>query len=444
MTMGAHGIALFGQLSQMQTLLITLGGAGLATATRVILARNDLSGKARDQAQSWLLWVPAAFSLGLVVVITALNAGVSQIVLGSSAYGLESIFAAAGIPLAVAGQIVLAAAQAGRETSRLVASALTAALVGGAVVAALMATGDSSLAALSLVCGPGVQLLVIVFICRTARRGFLAFPRLDKIRRKEVIVLASASLVLGALAAGAELASRSTVVHFRGLIELAPYQPVALLVTTSMSLILGAVATSSLVELASIDNRGLIGERITEIAKRILPFFGLIISLVIALSPFAVSILFVPTLVHSSTALIVFAFAGEPLRALAWIAGSCFLPLGQRRTWLVVGLLTVSVQAAVALVFASTVGVFAIVAGLVSASVVTLAATLLALKRSSIIVEKPAVILSVCISIIVSGLPLLSYAILGVVSPGAIFSAGLIGIYMVVYKKLQSNLREVA
>jgi len=439
LTMGEHGIALFGQLSQTQTLLITLGGAGLATATRVILARNDLSGKERDEAQSWLLWIPAALSLVLVLCVGVFSRPIAGLILGSDTYWAEIILAAAGIPLAVMGQIVLATAQARRETARLVVSAVMAASVGGGAVAALMATGNTLLAAFSLVCGPAVQLLVIVFICRTARRGFTSKPKLDIQRRNEVVMLAWASLVLGGFAAAAELASRTSVVHFRGLAELAPYQPVALLVTTSMSLILGAVATSSLVELASTHDRILIGERITEISQRVLPLLGLIISIVTALSPIAVSILFVPSLVQPSSPLLVLAFAGEPLRAVAWIAGSCFLPLGQRKSWLSVGLLTVGVQASVAIALASLWGAFAIVAGLVTASVVTLTATCIALHRSSIVLARPALVLAGCIAAGVAGLPLLSYAIVFSVTPGAIAAFALLGLYVILQKRTRQE-----
>lgn len=439
LTMGEQGIALFGQLSQMQTLLITLGGAGLATATRVLLVRNDLSAKERDAAQSWLLWVPAAVSLLIIIAIASFSGSISQAVLGRDSFAAEIILAAAGIPLAVMGQIVLATAQARRESFRLVIAAVAAACVGGGVVAALMSAGDARVAASSLLIGPAVQLILLVGICRTARRGFISKPKLDKQRRREVAMLAWASLILGGFAAASELASRSSVVHFRGLTELAAYQPVALLVTTSMSLILGAVATSSLTELAGTTDRALLGKRIGEIAVKIIPFLGLVISLVVALSPLAVSLLYVPSLVGPSAPLIVLAFAGEPLRALAWIAGSCLLPLGQRKSWLAVGLLTVGVQASVSLSLASSWGAYALVASLTAASIVTAAATLLVLRAGSIRLSMQAIITSLGVSIVVAGLPLLSHFVIFSVVPGAAVAMVFVGLYIFISKRFQKT-----
>lgn len=437
LVMGEHGIALFGQLSQMQTLLITLGGAGLATATRVMLARDDMSPRERDSAQSWLLWVPASLSFLMVVVVAALGGQIAQLILGQDRFSIEIVLAAAGIPLAVMGQIVLATAQARREISRLVAAAMVAAALGGVVVAVLMAFGDPILAAASLVAGPAVQLAVIASICRSARRGFVSVPRLDKPRRQEVSVLAWASLVLGGFAAASELTSRSSVVYFRGLVELAAYQPVALLVTTSMSLILGSIATSSLMELAQTKDRLLLGRKIAEIAAKVTPILGIVISAVIALSPLAVALLYVPSLVMPSAPLIVLAFAGEPLRALAWIAGSCLLPLGHRASWLAVGLLTVGVQAGVSLSLASSWGAYALVAGLVAASLVTVLSTVIVLRRGSIRIGTKAPLVSGIVSVGVSGLPMLSYFLLSSVVPGAALAMVLLVIYMLVQKRSQ-------
>lgn len=442
LTMGEHGIALFGQLSQMQTLLITIGGAGLATATRVVLARNDLSRKERSGAQSWLVWVPTSVSALLVCAVSSVAAPFANMILGDEKYALETILAAAGIPLAVMGQIVLATAQARREASRLVIAAVTAAIVGAGVVVGLMASGDSTLAAASLVGGPAVQLLVILAVCRTVRRGFTTKPRLSKQRRREVAVLAWASLVLGAAAACAELAARSSVVHAHGLTELAPYQPVGLLVTTSMSLILGAVATSSLIELADTQDPAVLGARIGEIVLKIIPILGLIISIVIAISPLAIALLYVPAIVGASLPLVLMAFVGEPLRALAWIAGSCLLPLGQRKSWLLVGLVTVGVQVSVGLALAPAWGVFSLVAGLVTASVATTIATLFVLHRESIVISKHSVILTLCVSGAVGGLPFLSSVMNFGTLPGAVVSILMISIYVLFQTKFK-HLREM-
>lgn len=440
LVLGEHGIALFGQLSQMQTLLITLGGAGLATATRVMLARNEMSQREQDSAQSWLLWIPAGLSLLMVAFVAALSGQIAQLVLGHDTFSIEIVLAAAGIPLAVMGQIVLATAQARGEARRLVVAAAVAATLGGLVVAVLMSFGHPQLAAASLVAAPAVQLAVIASICKTARRGFISVPRLAKARRREVSMLAWASLVLGGFAAASELASRSSVVHFRGLVELAPYQPVALLVTTSMSLVLGSLATSSLIELAQTQDRLLLGRKIAEIAAKVTPILGIVISVVITVSPFAVEVLYLPSLVISSAPLIVLAFAGEPLRALAWIAGSCLLPLGYRAKWLAVGLLTVGVQAGVSLSLASSWGVYALVGGLVAASVVTVLSTVMVLWRSSIKIGLKAPAVSAAVSLVVSGLPMLSYFSVFTVIPGSALAIVLLLIYMLVQKKTQPKL----
>lgn len=442
LTLGEEGIAFFGQLSQMQTLLITIGGAGLATATRVILARNDLSDRDRSAAQAWLLWVPASLSIIMVTLVSVAGRPIAQFILGDDRYAIEIMLAAAGIPIAVMGQIVLATAQARREPRRLLVASTAAALGGGAVVSALMATKDHYIGASSLVFGPLVQLVMIVAICRSARGGFVTYPKLSVNRRREVVMLAWTSVVLGGFAAASELFSRSSVVHFRGLGELAAYQPVVLIVTTSMSLVLGAIATSSLLELAESSDMTWIGDKISEIAIKIIPLLGIIISMAILASPIAISALYVPTLVDESVPLVVFAFAGEPLRAFAWIAGSCLLPLGLRKRWLLVGLVTVAVQVAIASGLAFIWGAYALVAGLVAASVVTTIATLFALRRSNIFVSAHSVTVPIAVTGVVAGLPFLSITLFSTVIPGSLFAILALGLYLVLHSTLGSRFKK--
>lgn len=435
LTLGEQGIALFGQLSQMQTLLITIGGAGLATATRVILSRDDFRDRDRDTTQSWLLWIPAALSTVLVSGVAFCAVPIAHLLLGNSDYSIEVALAASGIPVAVMGQILLATAQARREPKRLVIASLASALVGGVLVAALMLTRDRFFAASSLVLGPAVQLLMIVLLCGAARRGFITRPKINRPRRKEVITLAWSSAVLGGFAAASEMISRSRVVHLRGLSEIAPYQPVVLIVTTSMSLILGAIATSSLIELAKSRDVVWIGARIAEVATRVIPLLGIIISMGILLTPLAISLLYVPSMVGGSLPLVIAAFAGEPLRAFAWIAGACLLPLGFRRQWLVVGVTTVTIQVCIATGLAAAWGVYALVAGLLGASIWTTLATLYVLRRNGILVPRRITCVAASIALLVGGLPFLSIALLSNAAPGAAAAILLLALYLLVHSR---------
>lgn len=227
-----------------------------------------------------------------------------------------------------------------------------------------------------------------------------------------------------------EMISRSRVVHLRGLAEIAPYQPVVLIVTTSMSLILGAVATSALIELGKSRDLEWIGTRIGEVARRLIPLLGVIIGIGIALTPLAISLLYVGSMVKDSLPLVIAAFAGEPLRAFAWIAGACLLPLGLRRQWLIVGLTTVAVQVTLAAGLAAIWGVYALVAGLVGASIVTTLATLLVLRRHGIHIPGKTVSIAISVAVLIYGLPSLSIYLLSDVVPGAVCIIFVLALYL--------------
>lgn len=383
-TLGEHGIALFGQLSQTQTLLITIGAAGLTTATRVILASGRLSTEQTPRAQSWLLWTPTAVATGLAILIAAFSQPISLALLGTSSYFLEVCAAAMGIPFAVMAQIALATAQARGEAKRLLLAAGAAAFGGGAAVVLLLLPGSQTLGSLSLVVAPAIQLLLILSFCRVTREGLLRYPSLSQRLVREVLTLGGASAALGGMAALAELAGRTVVLHTHGLETLAAYQPVALLVTQVIGLALSALATSSLLEVSRFLGSPALGTKLEELVIRIVPLATVAFLILIAMSPYLVELFFVSSLVEEAVPLLAIALIGEPWRAFAWLVGSCLLPLGLKKEWFALGIVTVLVQLGIVLTTVSTLGVASLSLGLTIGNAIQMLLSVLIVRRAGI------------------------------------------------------------
>ncbi|MET3143557.1 UNVERIFIED_ORG: O-antigen/teichoic acid export membrane protein [Arthrobacter sp. UYEF2] len=385
---GAHGVAFIGQLSQIQTVLISLGAAGIVTATRVILARRTLSGDKLHAAQNWLILVPTGLAMAFAVIAALFSAPLSVLLLGSERYFPLLIAAAAGIPVAVFGQISLAIAQVRAKRSRLIAAAALSAVAGGGAVMALMLSGDEFLASSSFVAAPLAQVFVITCMCPESRLTFGRWPRLPADNGREVLSLAWSSALLGIFAAAAELAGRIVVVQRHGLEVLAAYQPVVLLVTQLVGMLLSAVATSSLIEIGGIRDRRELADRLNEVTSRLIPVIGGLLAMLSGLGQVLIVVFFSASLVPAALPLLTLGLAGELMRAYAWILGSSLLPQGMRGLWLINGLLTVTVQLAISCTAGYFFGPLGLVLGLIAGNAFSAILTLLLLLRCGITVRR--------------------------------------------------------
>lgn len=428
---GEQGIALFGQLSQMQTLLISIGAAGLVTATRVVLSRPQQSPERTARLQSWCLWFPFAGSLVLGCVLAVLAPLLSSALLGSAHFASEVVFAALGIPFAVSGQIAIAGAQARGSRLMLVAAAGGSAMIGSFVVWMCMNTRDQGIGSISFIAAPAIQLFFVVLVCAPVRKAIFSLPWISRSLAKEVIVIAWASAVLAICASLADLFSRSLIVHFHGLSSLASYQPVATLVTQLVSIGLSALATASLVELSQVRDRLQIADMVVDLERRYIPLIGIFCALLLSASPLLVRIFFTAALWHSAYPIMAVAVAFETVRAAVWIAGSAFLPNGMRMAWLFNGLLTVITQVSFVLALSFFMGPISLSIGFAFANIVSLVVTVLLLKRAGIRVGMATTVRPFAIAAVVLLSSLWSVTILGLVVTGPLLCAVIIAVVVV-------------
>jgi len=399
---GAHGVAFVGQLSQVQTVLISLGAAGIVTATRVILARRNIPEGQLDAAQNWLLLVPTGIAVFFALVVAIFSAPLASLVLGSERYYPLVIAAAAGIPPAVFGQISLAIAQVRSGRPRLVAAAIMSALVGGLSVAGLLLMHDEIWASLSFLVAPLAQAIVISAVCSEARLSVGQRPRLPRESLREVLSLAWSSALLGIFAAAAELAGRSVVVQRFGLEALAAYQPVVLLVTQLVGMLLSALATSSLIEIAKITDRAHLAEKLDELTLRLVPFIGGMLAVLSGTAPLLIVIFYSTDLVKAALPLVTLALAGEVTRAYAWTLGSCLLPQGLRGSWLINGVVTVAIQLLTSIFAGYNWGPIGLVSGLLAGNIFSAIFTTVMVRRAGIYVRTRGLLVVVLVAVVLA------------------------------------------
>lgn len=415
---GIHGVAFIGQLSQIQTVLISLGAAGVVTATRVILARKNISGAELRGVQNWLLLLPTLVAVLFAIIVAAFSVPLSALLLGSENYAGMLAAAAAGIPAAVYGQITLAIAQVRASRSRLLAAAALSAISGGGVVIALVVSRDELWASTSFIAAPLLQAVVITVMCPEARFSARVRPRLPREHVSEVFALAWSSAALGIFAATAELVGRIVVVQRYGLESLAPYQPVVLIVTQVVGMLLSALATSSLIEVAQLPNREDLARKLDELTASLIPMIGGVLAILSGLAHVMIVVLFSVDLVPAALSLVSLGLAGEVTRAYAWILGSCLLPQKLRSLWLLNGLITVAVQLAVSCLAGYFFGPLGLVLALLSGNLFSAVFTLIVVTKAGIPVRKRGLLLVVIIAIVLVHVPMLGVGLINFMSIG--------------------------
>ncbi|MDP9889819.1 hypothetical protein [Pseudarthrobacter enclensis] len=425
---GASGIAFVGQLSQIQTVLISLGAAGVVTASRVILARKNMESDQLAAAQNWFLLLPTLLAVAFAALVIAFSPQVAVLVLGSERFTPLVIAAAAGIPPAVYGQISLAIAQVRSGRPRLVVAAMLSAAVGSVSVAGLLLLHDEFWASTSFFVAPLAQAIVISSICFESRFSFGYFPRLPRANLHEVISLSWSSALLGIFAATAELAGRTVVVQRYGLESLAAYQPVVLLVTQFVGLFLSALATSSLIEIAKLRDHVMLASKLNELVIKLLPVIGGLLAILSGCAQVFIFIFYSPSLVDIAFPLVTLALAGEIARAYAWTLGSCLLPQGLTRPWLMNGLVTVAVQLAVSGLSGYLFGPLGLVTGLVAANAFAALFTFYLVVRAGIIVRSRGLLLVLIIMLFLAFAPSATSGPINFVSVGG-------GVLLLAYSK---------
>ena len=419
------GLALFGQVSQLQTLLVSIGAIGLTTAARIALSRQSLAPQNRRRMAAWLLYWPTGISAIFSAGAMFFSPFLSSVITGDPGNWPVVAIAALGIPFAVATQQCIAIAQSYGETSRLLSASAIAATLGAASIFFLMFGSDATTGAISFLVAPLIQFIVVASFLKPIRLAIRTRPSASRSLRAEVLRIGAGSAVLGSAAAGADLGARSAVVGEFGLDSIAAFQPVVLIVTQLFGLALSALATSSMVTYSS-SSKDQIGETVRALVISFVPLVGILSALGIAFSPLLVSVFFTNTLIDASVPLIALALSGEVLRSSSWLVGSALLPVGARRAWLTVGMLTVTVQFAVGVSAGIAWGALGLVIGVTCANLFAVVAQVIAVRRVGINISVVALFLPIFISIALFISFAATYEPGSYFIPGALIPAGLI------------------
>lgn len=431
---GTHGIAVLGQISQLQGLVITVGTAGLVSATRVILSRRSLELEQLDRLKNWLLLWPAVLSVGVAVLVTLLSKQLSHLLLGDSSQGTLIALAAWGVPFAVTGQIALAIVQVQSSRRQLVIAALSAGIIGGLSVLALVGTARLDLMAATFIVAPACQFGVIMVLCREARPNLRYRPRISRTQLSEMIFLSWASLVLGAAASFGDIVARTVLVDVAGLEEVAHYQPVVLLISQMLTVAVSALATSSLVELGSASSAETLGAKVGEICSKVIPIaVGVAITATI-LAPYLIALFYTSSLSGPATPVLAVAMIGEVPRVYSWVVGSCLLPFGLRNQWLANGLTTVAVQLGVSVSLVQIWGAYGLAWGIVGANCFSAAFTTWLLWRRGIRVHRRHIVTVFAFS---AAFGLAQNVNIGEVPIGMLFLGGIVAVVLAYQSRMR-------
>lgn len=340
---GLEELGLFGQLSQLQTMLLVLGVGGFTTASKTILGRLRSNSIIKPQIQSWLTLSPVAISITFVLICVPFLEQISIFISGENYFEIAVLVSLVGVPFGVFAQQSLSAAQADRDSKNLLFAGLTAAVISSITTSFLMLTGEIHYGIFSLVSAPFIQAIVIAVICPSVRRNLLVRPQISKEIKGEALHIALSSAILGSGAAFTELYLRSELVASFGLEAVSAYLPVVLLVTQAFGLILSPLSSSTMVSLTK-TNKTESAALLTNLMKTSLPVVFSLAGVCLAFSPILVSIFFTNSLFQQALPLLAVAYSGEIFRALMWLLGAPLLPLKDRYAWLFIGLITVGVQ----------------------------------------------------------------------------------------------------
>lgn len=365
---GIDGIALFGQLSQFQTVLIATSAVGVVTATRVFLARENLQPKVRAQKLAWLLWMPVLTASILSLVLCLASSQLADLLLGNQNYSFALCMGAVGVIPAIAAQIGIAASQAARDRHSQSVAALSSAILGGLSAWLLVASGNQNIAALSFLISPLLQFLIVLIVLPNMRLNIFTRPSLEKGDFHRIFQISGASAVLGIAATLTELISRTLILQSHGVIGLASYQPVTLISAQFVGMILSAISTSALLHFASNPTFESAGTNIELYLKQMLPIILSLLALLIGFSPLLIAFFYNQEIVQDSLFLVILSLSGESVRTLAWILGSTLLPLSLARYWLISGLFAVATQLTSVILLQYWIGPLALIIGVILSS----------------------------------------------------------------------------
>lgn len=353
-------LAVVGQATLFQNLVITLAGAGLVLGARVLMSDGTNDSEARLAAGSWLFRRPLFAGLALVPIAIALGPVVSTYFTGTDKWAMAFDFAAVGAIGQIAVSSALSSSQilgGAREYLRVATVSVLGVML---ATSAVLVMGKLPAVFATFVVSPAITLGVALTLSPAFRRVVRAQPRLPRSARQATGAIAAGSLIHG----GASLVSMSVLssrlARSVSLNEVALLQPV-ILVSAAMSLVSGSLTSvlmfhhnrqaspdSELRQTGPWDTALAVSAAMMACGVVLLPTL-----------PLGLRLLFDSSLVPGATAAGI-QLAVEALVALVWIGGSMLVPAGRIRLWVFIGLVSPAVRLVVGVSLIPSLGATAV------------------------------------------------------------------------------------
>jgi PST family polysaccharide transporter len=350
----AEGVGLIGQLNSVSLLGGSIAVLGIGTAAIQLIARHRglMDSRSVQQLTRFVLSAPLAMSLLVTAGLCAGSPWLSTVLLADRSSWPYLCVALLSIPLNVLVGCFAIVLQAHGQAVRAASTALIAMPINTLIVVGSVITLGIHGAVASILVTSLVPAAIFLWrdrdLVRFKRRDFL----LPRPLLHEVWQLGLASFVLGTASSLVDSVIRAAMVH-RGAELAGQYQ--VLSVASNQAFM--QVANGVLVYLgpglaaAIVIDRALAKREMERGWTMLVPVMLLGALACCVLAQQLVTLLFSPDFLPATRPLR-FQAVGEVLRGAAFVVGAILLPLGKRRIWLTVGLVTLAIQVLTVLVLA--------------------------------------------------------------------------------------------
>lgn len=348
--LGPAGMGLIAQLNYFATFASGLALLGLTNGCIKLMA--EARAREDDELERRVRSIAVAFPLAAGVVLTAALVPaaplVGRLLFGGSPHTLATTVAACSIPLALMSGSFVISLQGQSRFTRLARANAVNTIVSTVVVVVLVVLFQLKGAIAAVILTSLATLVVFAvrerrLFARTSFRPSFLFERRTL---RAIYAFAAASFILSLLSVTADLITRTLIVHRLGLSSNGIYQPVVMLSSQFFLALVAAVATYLFPRLTGLYAEGRRDEALAEVNSALRLILAVIVPAVVLVVAFAPSLLTIAFSHEFRTANIPLdvQMVGDVLRAIGWILGAVFLPLGLVRIWLWVGVATLLAQ----------------------------------------------------------------------------------------------------
>lgn len=418
-TLGADGMGLIAQLNYLSLFLTTIAVLGLSNGCIRLLAEARATGDLirERRVRSIVLFFPVAAGVVVGAGVFVAAPVLDRLLLGDDRAGALMVVAST-IPAAMLTASFVIVLQGAGRMRRLAVANTIAVVVGTTLVIASILAFELTGAIAGIAVSAAVSVLVYAARERTLFAGVSFSPRVlfDVSILRAIYAYGLASVVLAIASSLLDLSLRTYVVHALGVAANGLYQPVSFLSTQFFLGLITALSMYLFPTLTGRFARGEHAEAVAEVNEGLLLLLAAVVPAVLGIVAFAsplLSLAFAPEFVDARPAL-GWQLTGEVLRAGAWTVGAVLLPLGLVRTWFVLGIATLGVQAGLAFVLIPVLDLEGLSLAYASAWAFNLAAAVVLARRSRVALTRESAAMLLVGIVFAAGA-----AALTVLSPGA-------------------------